>query len=132
VTVFPANNPPSTGIAVTANLETIGGDGAQAFHDDGLNGDATAGDNIFSYIATVSNVSADGNYSFPAHITDAQGRMADANIPLQVHSVPLSAVGASNPTQVSAGGSSLLTVTVTPATSTPGPSTGIQVTANLS
>lgn len=47
-------------------------------------------------------------------------------------SVNLSGVGAANPSSVPAGTNTLLTVTVTPANTPPGPSTGITVSANLS
>ena len=49
VAVKPAVTPPSTGLAVTGDLSSIGGSAAQRFFDDGTNGDVTAGDNIFSY-----------------------------------------------------------------------------------
>ncbi|HEY0546458.1 MAG TPA: lamin tail domain-containing protein, partial [Pyrinomonadaceae bacterium] len=51
VTVTPGTMPASTGITVTGNLTMIGGSATAAFHDDGLNGDVTAGDNIFSFSA---------------------------------------------------------------------------------
>ena len=41
------------GIEVESNLLSIGGSAVQAFFDDGTNGDETAGDNVFSYSATV-------------------------------------------------------------------------------
>src|SRR5205085_12608021 len=40
VQVFPASNPPSTGIIVTADLTGHGGSPADALTDDGQNGDA--------------------------------------------------------------------------------------------
>jgi hypothetical protein len=49
----------STGIAVAGNLAPIGGSSSQAFFDNGTNGDSVAGDNVFSFIATVAaNTSA--------------------------------------------------------------------------
>src|SRR5205085_7620253 len=51
VTVTPGANPVSTGLTVTGDLSAIGGSATQAFFDDGMNGDAAAGDNIFSYSA---------------------------------------------------------------------------------
>ena len=53
VAVTRGANPTSTGLAVTANLSAIGGSANQPFFDDGTNGDVTAGDNVFSYQATV-------------------------------------------------------------------------------
>ena len=54
VTVTPGANPPSTGLAVTMDLQPIGGVASQMFFDNGTNGDVTAGNNVFSYLATVS------------------------------------------------------------------------------
>lgn len=85
VSVRAATQPPSTGIAVRADLSAIGGSTTQALLDDGLNGDVTAGDNIFSYRTAVSTA---GTYNLPATITDAQVRSASANIPLTVKVPP--------------------------------------------
>ncbi len=84
VAVTPASNPPSTGITVNANLSTIGGSATQQFFDDGTNGDATPGDNTFSYLATVPSGTPGGNYGFFSTITDAQARNANTTIPLIV------------------------------------------------
>ena len=51
VTVIPATTPPSTGITVMGNLAQIGGAASQTFFDNGTNGDVTAGDNVFSFLA---------------------------------------------------------------------------------
>ena len=85
VSVFPATTPPSTGIAVVGNLSNIGGAAAQTFFDDGTNGDATAGDNIFSYRVTVPTTTAGGNYSISAVASDAQARTATVSISLIVN-----------------------------------------------
>jgi DNA/RNA endonuclease G (NUC1) len=74
VTVIPATTPPSTGITVVADLSTIGGAASQTFFDDGTNGDVTANDNIFSYLATVPVGTVGGNRSIPAIASDAQAR----------------------------------------------------------
>ena len=74
VAVTPGTTPPSTGLAVSANLVSIGGSAAQALFDDGTNGDATPGDLTFSYLATVAPVTPAGTKSLPFTITDAQGR----------------------------------------------------------
>ena len=85
VAVAPATQPTSTGIAVTADLSAIGGSTSQPLFDDGSNGDITAGDNIFSYNATVS---ATGDFTLPVTATDAQLRTAHANIALTVATPP--------------------------------------------
>src|SRR6201986_268046 len=54
VLVNPGANPISTGITVTADLSSIGGSATQQFFDDGTNGDATIGDNVFSFATTVA------------------------------------------------------------------------------
>lgn len=92
VTVTPANTPPSTGITVTGNLSTIGGSASQAFFDNGTNGDVTAGDNIFSFTATVGAGESGGLRQFPVSIADAQARKASATINLTVVAAPNSAV----------------------------------------
>ena len=85
VTVTPGTFPASTGIAVKANLSTIGGSATQTFYDDGTHGDVTAGDNIFSYNGCIIPAGTSlGAKSFSATITDAQGRHATANIALTV------------------------------------------------
>src|SRR5581483_4342455 len=49
VQAMPGTNPPSSGLAVVADLTAIGGAANQDFFDDGTQGDLTAGDNIFSF-----------------------------------------------------------------------------------
>jgi hypothetical protein len=53
----------ATPTSVTADLSAFGLSNAEAFHDDGLNGDATAGDNIWSYSLPVSAAQASGPYT---------------------------------------------------------------------
>ncbi|HEV7643316.1 MAG TPA: DNA/RNA non-specific endonuclease [Pyrinomonadaceae bacterium] len=84
VHVTPANTPPSTGIAVTTDLSSVGGSAAQAFFDNGSNGDVMAGDNIFSLSYTVPMGTLGGSYNLPSLITDAQKRSAVTSIPLGV------------------------------------------------
>lgn len=74
VTVVPATTPPSTFIAVGSNLSDIGGPSNQPFFDNGTNGDVTAGDNIFSFLATVSAGTSGGTHVVVAAAADAQGR----------------------------------------------------------
>jgi hypothetical protein len=91
VTVTGGSNPGSTGLAVTADLVAIGGSPAQAFVDNGSNGDLAAGDNIFSYQATVPAGTAAGTKSLPVTITDAQGRTGSTSISLTIDA-PLVAI----------------------------------------
>src|SRR5205085_10578622 len=54
VKVTPATVPPSTGVAVAADLTSIGGSSPQQFFDDGTHGDQTAGDNVFTFHSTIA------------------------------------------------------------------------------
>lgn len=84
VNVFPATNPPSTGIAVKGDLTIIGGSATQMFFDDGTHGDATAGDNVFSFLALTSSATTTGTKSLPITITDAESRSGATSILLTV------------------------------------------------
>jgi hypothetical protein len=132
VAVTPGTNPASTGLAVAADLTSIGGSATQQFFDDGTHGDAVAGDNTFSFQATVGGAITAGLKSIPATITDTQSRTGSASIALTVtsNSTPPTATTLANPNSLLAGASTLLTVTVTPGTNPA--STGIGVNANLS
>ncbi len=75
VTVTPGTNPTSSGLSVTADLSSIGGAANQQFFDDGVNGgDEVAGNNVFTYAATVAPLTTAGPKSLPFSISDAQGR----------------------------------------------------------
>jgi endonuclease G len=87
VTVFPATNPPSTGITVTGNLTDIGGAATQAFFDDGTNGDVTANDNTFSFSYTIPAATTGGVHNVTAVAADAQTRTANVNIALNINAV---------------------------------------------
>ncbi len=89
VTVAPGINPQSTGLGVSANLSSIGGSSLQQFFDNGTSGDATAGDSIFSFRATIPATSLAGARELPATITDAQGRQASATIDVAIVDVNL-------------------------------------------
>lgn len=131
VTVAPGTLPPSSGIVVTADLSSIGGSAAQAFVDDGTGGDATAGDSVYSYTATVAAGSAIGATSFPVSASDAQSRSASTSIAFEVlASTAPSAVGLATPDSIALGASTLLTVTTTAGTHPV--STGLAVVADLS
>src|SRR5439155_12139010 len=131
VTVSPGANPGSTGLAVTGDLTSIGGSASQTFFDNGTNGDVTAGDNIFSFQATVAANTSGGAKTLPVTITDAQSRTGNTNISLTVVvPTPPTGTGTANPASLFAGDSTLLTVNVTPGTNPT--STGLAVTADLS
>lgn len=79
VTVIPATTPPSTNITVVGNLSNIGGSAAQTFFDNGTNGDVTAGDNVFSFLATIPVGSTGGIHNITAEASDAQTRTVNLN-----------------------------------------------------
>jgi DNA/RNA endonuclease G (NUC1) len=83
VTVIPATT--STGIMVIGNLSNIGGSATQNFFDDGTNGDATPGDNIFSFLATIPAGSAGGVQAVTAVASDAQARTANTNVNISIN-----------------------------------------------
>ena len=85
VRVTPADTPPSTGIAVAANLSNIGGAESQTFYDNGTNGDATANDNIFSFAYTIPAIIEGGTRNLAVTITDAQSRTANTAILLNIN-----------------------------------------------
>jgi len=89
VLVNPGANPISTGITVTADLSSIGGSATQQFFDDGTNGDATIGDNVFSFATTVAAATTPGSKTLPVTITDAQNRTGSGTITLTVTATPL-------------------------------------------
>jgi uncharacterized protein len=84
VAVTPGANPSSTGISVAGDLSAIDGAATQAFFDNGTNGDVTAGDNTFSFQATVAPTTTVGIKSLPISIADAQARSATTTISLNV------------------------------------------------
>ena len=85
VTVIPATTPPSTSITVVGNLTSIGGASNQTFFDDGTNGDATAGDNIFSYLAPVPADTTGGVKLIVAIAADAQARVVNMQLNITVN-----------------------------------------------
>jgi hypothetical protein len=86
VTVTTATTPPSTGVVVFGDLTAIGGSGSQLFYDDGTHGDIVAGDNVYSFLATVGAAITTGVKNIPVTVTDAQARMALAGIAVSVDS----------------------------------------------
>ncbi len=85
VAVTPGENPTSTALAVSCDLSAIGGSTTQTFFDDGSNGDITAGDNTFSYLATVDPSTSDGDKTLDCTISDAEARSGSASIALNVY-----------------------------------------------
>ncbi|MFT3686800.1 MAG: hypothetical protein QM783_18075 [Phycisphaerales bacterium] len=80
VTVVPGGNPASTGVNVHGDLSAVGGGANVLFHDDGANGDAAAGDGIYSYQYVIPTGAAGGNYTVPVTVADAQGRSSSVSI----------------------------------------------------
>lgn len=83
-TVTGGTNPASSGIAVSADLSSVGGAATQQLFDDGTNGDTTAGDGIYAFAYVVPVAQAVGARTIPITITDAQARTASANASLTV------------------------------------------------
>ena len=119
VVVVPANSAAgngadSTGVAVSADLTGLGGTTAQAFYDDGSHGDATAGDLIFSYAATVSLSAGGGAKTLPVSLSDAEGRSGSTGIAVTVVAVDAApAVAATTPAAGATGVFPHQAVTVT-------------------
>ena len=130
--VTPGTNPASTGLAVAANLSAIGGATTQQFFDDGTHGDLVAGDNIFSFQASVPANTGAGSKNIPATITDAQSRTGSASISLNVtaSSTPPTGTGSAVPSSLPEGSATLLTVQVTPGSNPV--STGLSIVGDLS
>ncbi len=74
VTAQSGAGPISTNLAVTADLSPLGLSAAQAFRDDGTNGDAFAGDGVFTFVAAVPAGRPVGPVSINAMISDGQSR----------------------------------------------------------
>lgn len=85
VEVTPGANPTSTGITVIGNLSVIGGSATQEFFDDGTNGDETAGNGVYSYLATVAADATVGTPTIAVRVSDAQSRADTTSINLTVN-----------------------------------------------
>jgi predicted extracellular nuclease len=86
----------SSGITVSADLSSIGGSNPQILYNDGTHGDATAGDNTFSFDITVSADTTTGTKSLPFTVSDDNGRSGSAAIGLTVYAIlPIGAVNGS-------------------------------------
>ncbi|MBY0308469.1 MAG: hypothetical protein K2Q09_06980 [Phycisphaerales bacterium] len=87
VTVNPAQSPTSTGIAVTANMTSLGGSATQALYDDGTHGDAVAGDNVFSFQVSIPASVTPGSKSVSYSASDQQGRTGAGTASIVVNCV---------------------------------------------
>lgn len=84
VTVSPAGNPASTGLAVTADLSPVNGSSSQALYDDGTHGDVTSGDHVFSLNYVIPGGTSLGSKTLNVSVTDAQSRNAVTTLGLTV------------------------------------------------
>jgi hypothetical protein len=75
-TTTPGQQPPSTGISVTADLSAANGSATQQLFDDGSNGDVTAGDGTFSFLFTPAGAT-DGGHALHAVVSDLEGRASN-------------------------------------------------------
>lgn len=115
VTAVPGSNPISTNLQVSANLTGIDAAANQPLYDDGSHGDVTAGDKVYSFLATVGNNASNGPKSLPISISDGQARVGTTTIPVTVLApTDPSANGISNPASIAPTGATLLTVTPVP------------------
>ena len=85
VTVIPATTPPSTGVTVAGDLTNIGGSATQVFFDNGTNGDVTAGDNVYSFLATIPIGATGGLKSVTAVAADAEARTVNLNVNITIN-----------------------------------------------
>ena len=132
VFVFPGENPPSTGLAVTIDTSSLqGGSATQQMYDDGTNGDEFAGDLIFSYLQSIALEQAEQTYEFPYVITDAQTRSFTSSIFLDVDVSNPDALF-SNFTPLSGFGGTVARFETFVAPALYPDSTGIEVTADFS
>ena len=92
VSVTPGANPPSTGLTVTRRPVGHRRLGAQSFFDDATNGDVTAGDNVFTFSATVAaGTTPAPRPSLPRSRTPKVGRRGDHQ---------LTVIAAPDPTEI--------------------------------
>jgi len=119
VAVTPGANPTSTGIAVSADLSSIGGSANQAFAD--------KGNNSFSFTAGVPAATAAGPKTIPVTIADDLARSSTASIALTVTpaSTPPTGTGSASPGSVHAGEVTDLSVTVAQGTNPTSPVTSV-------
>lgn len=83
-TVMPASAPASSGLSVTADLTSIGGLATALLTDDGIGGDAVAGDFVFSLLAVVALNTPAGDVSLVVTASDLEGRSVARALALHV------------------------------------------------
>lgn len=79
----------TTGVTVTADLTSLGGSANTSFYDDGTNGDAVAGDLVFSLNYTVPASAGTGTKNISAIARDGAGNTASANITVTINPLQL-------------------------------------------
>ncbi len=84
VAVTPGANPTGAFHTVAGDLTGIGGSSTQPFFDDATNGDALAGDDVFSYLTAVDPATPLGPKTIPVTIEDELARVGSASINLTV------------------------------------------------
>jgi 5-methylcytosine-specific restriction endonuclease McrA len=77
-------SPDDTISSVTIDLSPIDGSATQTMYDDGTNGDAVAGDKIYSYLTTVPGTVDTGLKTLTVTGTDSQSRTGSEDIKLMV------------------------------------------------
>ncbi|MFN8062824.1 MAG: PQQ-dependent sugar dehydrogenase [Vicinamibacterales bacterium] len=85
-TVAPGAYPASTGMHVDVDASPLGGAAAQALHDDGMDGDVTAGDGTWSHAVVVGAVPA-GAATIVARVVDGELRSATASAVVTVQAI---------------------------------------------
>ncbi len=105
-TVSPGQLPLSTGLTVEANLSPLNGPSVVAMHDDGLGGDAAAGDNVYSATVTIGTVSA-GSQTITLTARDLQGRTGTSTVQVSVADCSINSTSRVVISQVYGGGSNL-------------------------
>ena len=84
VSVVAGSAPLSTGLAVTADLSSIGGGTTQVFDEVGPPGSQSASYKIFKFTVTVPDGTSLGLKFLPVTVSDAQSRSTNAIIELNV------------------------------------------------
>jgi hypothetical protein len=82
--VFPGAAPSSTGLSVSADLSSLNLPSSQPLFDNGTNGDALAGDGVFTFAATAPAGVSLGVKSIPLTVSDAQLRTGTSSVSVTV------------------------------------------------
>ncbi len=107
VRVTPGQLPVSTGLSVTANLAAVGGASALPLRDDGLAGDAVAGDGVYSADVAIAGPATVGSHSIVLSVSDLQGRNSSTNVSVIVADCTTNSTSRVVISQVYGGGSNL-------------------------